>query len=162
MVNEQANENLSHVTTAISQDNNISTQKMAHLSNNSQDINSKDVISNFFYKPPNDHQIYDISYKEIPISFELVSELLYSNNSGYPVQNHVQPNNLHEFFFLKAEEKKCYKVTCELISQTSIVEYLNKNIHGVELNHNEQIYVEFSRELKENLEYHLKQFLSSK
>ncbi|PKB91956.1 hypothetical protein RhiirA5_446750, partial [Rhizophagus irregularis] len=70
---------------------NISTQQMTPrqlvqdhqiLSNNSQeDINSQDVISNFFYKPPNDYQIYDISYREISISFELVSELLGNNNN---------------------------------------------------------------------------------
>ena len=124
------------------------------LSNNSQEA----VISTFFYKPPNDFQIYDISCKEIPISFELVSELLNSNNNGSE-QNHVQPNNLHEFYFLKVEEKKCYKVTCELISHSSIVEHLNKNIYNVEIKQNEQqqqVYIEFSRELKENLEYYLK------
>ncbi|PKY56117.1 hypothetical protein RhiirA4_476176 [Rhizophagus irregularis] len=179
MINEQANENVVHVTTTISsmsQDDNanISTQHMTPrqlvqdhqiLSNNSQeDINSQDVISNFFYKPPNDYQIYDISYREISISFELVSELLGNNNNSL-VQNNVQPNNLHEFYFLKVEEKKCYKVTCVLIPHSSIVEYLNKNIHGGEFNHEElqqEIYVEFSRELKENLEYYLKQFLASK
>ncbi|CAG8620173.1 uncharacterized protein OCT59_010594 [Rhizophagus irregularis] len=179
MINEQANENLVHVTTTMSSmsqnDNaNISTQQMTPrqlvqdhqiLSNNSQeDINSQDVISNFFYKPPNDYQIYDISYREISISFELVSELL-GNNNNSSVQNNVQQNNLHEFYFLKIEEKKCYKVTCVLIPHSSIVEYLNKNIHGVEFNHEEQqqeIYVEFSTELKENLEYYLKQFLASK
>ncbi|RGB40222.1 hypothetical protein C1646_800463 [Rhizophagus diaphanus] len=177
MINEQANENLVHVTTTMFQDDNanISTQQMTPrqlvqdhqiLSNNSQeDINSQDVISNFFYKPPNDYQIYDINYRETSISFELVSEILDNNNNNYSVQNHVQPNNLHEFYFLKVEEKKCYKVTCVLIPHSSIVEYLNKNIHGVKFNHEEQqqeIYVEFSRELKENLEYYLKQFLASK
>ncbi|CAB5207581.1 uncharacterized protein OCT59_013570 [Rhizophagus irregularis] len=148
MVNEPTDENLSHVTTArqLVQDHQI----------------SQDVISNFFYRPPNDYQIYDISYREIQISFELVSELLDSNNN---TSYSVQPNNSHEFYFLKTEEKKCYKVTCVLIPHSSIVEYLNKNIHGVEFNHNEQqqeINVEFSRELKENLEYYLKQFLATK
>jgi hypothetical protein len=176
MFNEPTSENLSHSTTAISsmsQSQDGITQQMTSrqpiqdnqiLANNSQeDINSQDVISNFFYKPPNDYQIYDISYKEIPISFELVSELLDGNNNSCSVQNHVQPNNLHEFFFLKVEEKKCYKVTCVLFSHSLIVEYLNKNIHGVEFNHNEQqqIYVEFTKELKENLEYYLRQFLAS-
>ncbi|CAB4477785.1 unnamed protein product [Rhizophagus irregularis] len=165
MANEPTNENFSHVTTAIISDN-FSTQQMIPRQLVQDHQISQDVISNFFYKPPNDYQIYDISYREIQISFELVSELLDSNNNtSYSVQNHVQSNNLHEFYFLKAEERKCYKVTCVLIPHSSIVEYLNKNIHGVEFNHNEQqqeIYVEFSRELKENLEYYLKQFLASK
>ncbi|CAB5378126.1 unnamed protein product [Rhizophagus irregularis] len=178
MVSEQTYENLSYVNTVMSStsqsqnDNaNISMQQITprqsaqdHQILTTEDINSQDVISNFFYKPPNDYQIYDISYRETSISFELVSEIL-DNNNNYSVQNHVQPNNLHEFYFLKVEEKKCYKVTCVLIPHSSIIEYLNKNIHGVEFNHNEQqqeIYVEFSRELRENLEYYLKQFLASK
>ncbi|RGB30014.1 hypothetical protein C1646_765906 [Rhizophagus diaphanus] len=150
MANEPIDENLSHHTT-----NDLRQLVQDHQI-------SQDVISNFFYKPPNDYQIYDISYREIQISFELVSELLDSNNN---TSYSVQPNNLHEFYFLKVEEKKCYKVTCVLIPHSLIVEYLNKNIHGVEFNHNEQqqeIYVEFSRELKENLEYYLKQFLATK
>ncbi|RGB40221.1 hypothetical protein C1646_753595 [Rhizophagus diaphanus] len=174
MVNEPTNDNLSHLTTAISSisQDDISTQQITprqlvqdHQILTTEDINSQDVISNFYYKPPNDYQIYDISYRKTPISFELVSEILDNNNNNYSIQNHVQPNNLHEFYFLKVEEKKCYKVTCVLIPHSSIVEYLNKNIHGVEPNHDEQqqeIYVEFSRELKENLEYYLKQFLASK
>ncbi|CAG8720402.1 uncharacterized protein OCT59_010598 [Rhizophagus irregularis] len=162
------NDNLSHVVSSISQDDISTTPRQLvqdHQILTTEDINSQDVISNFFYKPPNDYQIYDISYRETSISFELISELLDNNNNSYLAQNHVQPNNLHEFYFLKVEEKKCYKVTCVLIPHLSIVEYLNKNIHGVEFNHNEQqqeIYVEFSRELKENLEYYLKQFLAPK
>ncbi|GBB83831.1 hypothetical protein RclHR1_01050005 [Rhizophagus clarus] len=170
MVNEQTNENLPHVTTATTQfQDDISTQQIIPrqsiqdhqmMSNNSQEniISSQDVISNFFYKPPNDYQIYDICYREMEISFELVCELLNINNN-------VQPNNVHEFYFLKVEERKCYKVTCVLTPHSSIVEYLNKNIHGVEFNHDEQqqqVYIEFSKELKENLEYYLKQFLASK
>jgi hypothetical protein len=162
MVNEPTNENSSHVTTAIPQDDYNSYNSTQQVTSR-QPAQDQDIISNFYYKPPNDYQIYDISYKEIPISFELVSELLDNNNSNYSVQNHVQPNSLHEFYFLKAEEKKCYKVTCELTPHSLIVEYLNKNIHGVEFNHNEQqVYVEFSKELRENLEYYLKQFLALK
>jgi len=104
---------------------NISTQPItsSHISQPVQDhqisSNTQEAISTFFYKPPNDFQIYDINCKEIPISFELVSELLSSNTNG-SIQNHFQPNNLHEFYFLKVEEKKCYKVTCELISHSLI------------------------------------------
>ncbi|RIA95313.1 hypothetical protein C1645_816796 [Glomus cerebriforme] len=112
----------------------------------------------FFYRPPNDIQIYGISCKEIPISFELVFELLSNDNN----QNYVRSNNLHEFHFLKIEEKKCYKVTCEIISHSSIIQYLNKNIHGIDTKQNEfQQQQGFSIELKENLEYYLKQFLAT-
>ena len=36
----------------------------------------------FFYKPPNDFQIYNIFCKETPISFELVSQLLNNSNNN--------------------------------------------------------------------------------
>ncbi|GBC08957.1 hypothetical protein RclHR1_08500002 [Rhizophagus clarus] len=176
--NEQNNEDLFHLTNVVSRshydDTNINTQlTTSHYISPpvqdhqiSYDINSEEVaITTFFYKPPNDNQIYDISYKEIPISFEFVSQILNNNsnnNDNDSVQNHIQQNNLHEFYFLKFDEKKCYKVTCILISHSLIIEYLNRNIYGVEIKQNEQqVYVEFSKELKENLEYYLKQFLTS-
>ena len=116
--------------------------------------------NSFFYQPPNDFHIYNVCCKEITVSFELAFQL-YSNNNLNLTQNHIQFNNLHEFHFFKLDEEKCYKVTCELISYSSIVHYLNKNIHGIEIRQNEQQqeYVEFSRQLKENLEYYLNQFL---
>ena len=115
----------------------------------------------FFYNPPNDLYIYNIVCKETPISFELVSQLL-DNDINNSTQNYVHSNNLHEFYFLKPEEKKCYKITCELISHSSIVQFLNKNVYGIEVKQNglPQQYVDFSRELKENLEIYLKQFFS--
>src|ERR1043166_10330523 len=45
-------------------------------SNNSTHVQEVNLTEySFFYKPPNDFQIYDISCKEIP-SFELASQLL--------------------------------------------------------------------------------------
>src|SRR2546423_3918680 len=113
----------------------------------------------FFYKPPNDFQIYNIVCKEIPISFELVSHLL-NNDNNNSTQNYVHSNN-HEFHFLKSDEKKCYKITCELISHSSVVRFLNKNIYGMEvIQIEQQEYIDFTRELRENLEIYLKQFFS--
>src|ERR1044071_7174729 len=74
----------------------------------------------FFYMPPNDIQIYDIVCKETPTSFELVSQLLSNNNNSS-----IFYSNLHEFYFLKYDEKICYKVSCELTSHSSIVRFLN-------------------------------------
>src|SRR2546423_15655623 len=73
----------------------------------------------FFYKPPNDFQIYNIICKETPISFELVSQLLNNSNNNY-----YSHSNLHEFHFLKPDKKECYKITCELVSHLSIVQFL--------------------------------------
>ncbi|GBC09650.1 hypothetical protein RclHR1_09010003 [Rhizophagus clarus] len=109
----------------------------------------------FFCNLPNNSQIYKINYKEIDISFELVSALLNGNND----QNHF--NNLHEFYFLKFDEKKCYKVTCELISSSLVVQFLNRNIHNFEIKQDmQQDFVDFSIELKQNLEYYLNQFFT--
>src|SRR5947207_272563 len=108
------------------------------------------MVKSFFYKPPNDIQIYNITCEETLVSFELVSQLLINNNKN---------DQLHEFHFLQFDEKRCYKVTCELISHSLIVMYLNRSIHGIENKHQHQEYVEFSKEFKENLEFHLKQFL---
>jgi hypothetical protein len=116
----------------------------------------------FFYNPPNDLYIYNIVCKETPISFELVSQLL-ENDINNSTQNYAHSNNLHEFHFLKPEEKKCYKITCELISHASIVRFLSKSIYDIEVRQNglPQQHVTFSKELRENLEFHLRQFFDS-
>ena len=75
------------------------------------------------------------------------------------IQNH---SNKHEFYFFKLGEGKCYQITCDLVSPSSIIRYLNNNIHGVEINQNnyqQQERVEFSDQLKRNLEFYLQQFL---
>ena len=115
----------------------------------------------FFYNPPNDLYIYNIVCKETPISFELVSQLL-DNDINNSTQNYAHSNNLHEFHFLKPEEKKCYKITCELISHSSIVRILNESCYGIEVRQSglPQQHVTFSRGLRENLEFYLRQFFS--
>lgn len=150
----------SHSSTHQQYDNtNVSTQPITQsyisrpiprISSNNSNLNEY----SFFYNPPNDIQIYKITCREIIISFELVFDLLNGNN---------YQNNLHEYYFLKVDEKKCYKITCELISHSLIVQYLNnKNIQNIEIKQGtyqqQQEYVEFSRELKQNLENHLYNF----
>ena|ERR1043166_3576735 len=112
----------------------------------------------FFYNPSNDLYIYNIVCKETPVSFELLSQLLSDNNNN-SIQNH---GHLHEFLFLKPEEEKCYKITCELISHSSIVRILNESCYGIEVRQSglPQQHVTFSRGLRENLEFYLRQFFS--
>ncbi|GBB84379.1 hypothetical protein RclHR1_00110012 [Rhizophagus clarus] len=111
----------------------------------------------FFYKPYNDFQIYNIICKEI--SFDVISRLL-SNNDGL-TQNNVQPINSHIFYFQHPDDKKIYKVICELISYNYIISMLNKYNYGIELNLCEQQQENFSKELKDNLELHLKHDLTN-
>ena len=115
----------------------------------------QEPVHEFFIKMPDDSQIYYVICEEKPVSFELVSQIL--NNDCFSTQE----NNSHEFHFLNHYEEKCYKVTCKLVSHSSIVRYLNHNIYGIKQNSFQEEYVEFPRELKENLECYLKQFLSS-
>ena len=127
--------------------------------NNSNSPTTFYPVSNrhsFFYNPPNDPQVYNVRCEEVT-PFEVALQL-YTNDNNV-IQNHI---NKHEFPFFKLDEGKCYRITCELVLPSSIVRYLNSNIHGVEIrqnNYQQQEYVEFSEQLKRNLEFHLQQFL---
>ena len=107
--------------------------------------------THFFYKAHNDFQIYHITCEEI--SFEVVLSNL--------TQNYVQPNNLHVFYFQQPDDKKIYKVICEVVSYNFIICTLNKIKYGIEQSLNVQENSDFSKEHKENLEFHLKQDLNN-
>lgn len=96
-----------------------------------------------------------VKKRKSPLKFELVSQLLNNNNNN----SILYFNNFHEFHFLKHDEERCFKVTCRLISHSSIVRFLNKNVHGIETKQNEDLQQEFSNSQREYLEFHLKQFL---
>uniref|UniRef100_U9TD27 Uncharacterized protein n=1 Tax=Rhizophagus irregularis (strain DAOM 181602 / DAOM 197198 / MUCL 43194) TaxID=747089 RepID=U9TD27_RHIID len=64
----------------------------------------------------------------------MISRLLTNNN-------YLTHNN-------HPDDKKIYKVICEIVSNDYIVRMLNKINYGNELNLNEQQQVEFSQELK--------------
>ncbi|RIA81451.1 hypothetical protein C1645_790435 [Glomus cerebriforme] len=104
----------------------------------------------FFYNPPNDPQIFHITCKEI--SFE----------SGFQESNNPSPDGTIYVFYYQLPNDKFYKITCEIVSNSLIVQYLNKKNFGIELIQVEQQqeYLEFSSEQKRNLEYHLKYYLS--
>jgi hypothetical protein len=107
----------------------------------------------FFYNPPNDPQIFHITCKEISHDYE--SQIL--NKSNIPHHNCA----IYTFYY-HLNHNKSFQITCEMVSHTLIVQYLNKNIFGIELRQNEQQqeeYLSFSNGQRENLEYHLKEFL---
>src|SRR5689334_1059386 len=107
------NAETSHVPTSFNDQHDysmINTQPTtsSYIKNYGNSTNSQETILSeysFFYKPPNDFQIYEVSCKEVP-PFKLVSQLLNDNDS-----NPIQVNScVHEFHFLKHDEEKCYKV----------------------------------------------------
>src|SRR5438046_2706201 len=105
--------NISSNTNA--EQDNTAVLDLSSLPNNS-DHPQETVGLTEYSKPPNDFQVYNIICKETPISFELVSQLLNNNSNN----NYYSRSNLHEFHFLKPDKKKCYKITCELVSHLSI------------------------------------------
>ncbi|CAG8523747.1 10271_t:CDS:1 [Funneliformis mosseae] len=111
----------------------------------------------FFYRPNNDFQIYLVYCKEITLN-ELISQLL--NNYLYLNYNYLYSNNLFVFYFQHPNDQRIYHVACEMISHSKIVQHLNSHIFGIELLQNEQQPpLEFSNNHKQNLEFHLRQFL---
>ncbi|RIA90165.1 hypothetical protein C1645_849693 [Glomus cerebriforme] len=101
----------------------------------------------FFYSSPGDPQIFHVICKEI--SFESKSEILNDHNCAIYTFYYQLPNN------------KFFQITCEIVSHSLIVQYLNKKMFGIELIQDEQQeeYLQFYKGQKENLECHLKQYL---
>jgi len=127
-------------------DNFIQTYQSS--TNNSLSIHPQLSFS-FFCQPPGDPHIYFIRCEEITISFELAFE--FYNNST---------RNLHEFYFFKLDEQRCYKITYELVSYLWIVQYLNDHIGNIDMGFEQQEYVEFSEQMRGNLVNYLYRFLS--
>ncbi|GBB88716.1 hypothetical protein RclHR1_01530004 [Rhizophagus clarus] len=146
---KESNENISHATSTI--------QRHDEYIN----INQESAIMSeysFFYRPCNDFQIYHITCRE-KFSDELISRLL--NNCLYS-SHYFYSDDLFVFYFQQTNDKKIYQITCEMVPHSVTVQYLNLNIYGIELKQNEQQQQhqqEFSNKHKENLEFHLKQFL---
>ncbi|RGB33407.1 hypothetical protein C1646_761765 [Rhizophagus diaphanus] len=95
-------------------------------------------------------------------SDEIVSQLL--NNCLYS-SHYLFSNDLFVFYFQQPNDKRIYQITCEMVPHSFILQYLNLNIYGIEIKQDEhrqqqkQRHQEFSDRHKENLEFHLKQFL---
>src|ERR1044072_8270368 len=128
-------------------------QPMQQVDNPIQDdqmLHSQEAVimteNQFFYRPFNDFQMYHLICKEIPLSFELVSQLI--NNSHY----YDQSNGTYVFYHERTDSKKIYQMTCKMVSHR----LLNKMIYGIEFNQCEQHQQEFSKEHQENLKFHLK------
>ncbi|RGB30951.1 hypothetical protein C1646_764657 [Rhizophagus diaphanus] len=119
-----------------------SIEQLNQLTSSSNRLNGNFKIS-FFYNPPDDHQIYHIT-----------CQLLNENNN-----NSDSPSD-HKFYY-KIDDKNFY-ITCILIPNSLIVQFLNKKIYGIELKQGEeeqQEYLTFSSSQQSNLEFHLKEYL---
>ncbi|GBC09888.1 hypothetical protein RclHR1_00920006 [Rhizophagus clarus] len=112
--------------------------------------------TNFFYRPPNDFCHYYISCKEI--SYDIVECLL---NKSLKENNVQYKENGCIFYYQQQYNARFYQVSCEIVSPLLINKCLNKNFLGIEFQQNtEKEKLVFTFEQKENLEDHLKQYLS--
>jgi hypothetical protein len=109
----------------------------------------------FYYLPPNDYNHYDVCCKAI--SYDNIIHLL--NHSSNKDQLHEK---VYHFFYRQQYNDQFYQVMYEMVSPILINNYLNRNIHG---NHeidqsveNERLVITLKQ--KENIEFHLKQYLS--
>lgn len=119
----------------------------------------------FFYRLENDFCHYKVNCKEIKyedITYFLnksLNSLNNRNNREHEIQSH---ENEHIFFYYQQYDNRFYQVICELVSPTAITNYLNENIYGIKLQQNmEQERLSFIIEQKQNLEFHLTQYLSN-
>src|SRR5206468_1795351 len=94
-------------------------------------------------------------YSEMPVTFELVYQLL--NNTGYGNnQSHnYSRSDSYVFYHEQLNTKKVYRVTCELASP----QFLNKRFYNIECNNSDEQQQVFSMRHWEDLKCHLKQFL---
>ncbi|CAB4443173.1 unnamed protein product [Rhizophagus irregularis] len=110
----------------------------------------------FFYRPPNDFCRYYVNCKEICL-----------DTVEYLINKHLKENNVQSneneciFYYQQQHDARFYQVSCEIVSQLLIDNYLNKNFLGFELQNSEQQeHLVFTINQKENLEYYLRQYLS--
>ncbi|RGB32746.1 hypothetical protein C1646_706017, partial [Rhizophagus diaphanus] len=109
----------------------------------------------FFF---NDVYVYDVECEEIP--FDIVVKTL--NKSLINKENMKINENEIIFFYANQYTNRSYKITCKIVSPFSIAKYLNKNIHGIEIQANvERELLKLTPEQKQNLEFHLSQYLDN-
>ncbi|CAG8565885.1 uncharacterized protein OCT59_017016 [Rhizophagus irregularis] len=118
-------------------------EQLTQLTSSASNYSNDNFRMAFFYNPPEDYQIYHITCE--------------SRENVDPLSNHT--------FYYNLDDKIFYQITCRLISHSLIVQFLNKKIHGIELRQNEepqQEFLNFSNFQRDNLEFHLKEFLFNK
>jgi uncharacterized protein (DUF2344 family) len=68
--------------------------------------------------------------------------------------------NEYIFFYQQEYDNRFYQVTCEIVSPSSITNYLNENIYRIKPQQEQQEErLSFIIEQKQNLEFHLTQHL---
>jgi hypothetical protein len=117
--------------------------QLTQLTSSASNCSNDKFRMGFFYNPPDDYQIYHITCESSGENIESLSD--------------------HTFYY-NLDDNNFYQITCRLISHSLIVQFLNKKIHGIELRQSEESqpeFLTFSNFQRDNLEFHLKEFLFS-
>jgi len=115
------------------------------------------VHSNIFiYRPPNNYCQYYVKCENF--SNDLVIQSLNKIK-----ENIIQlKKNEYIFFYQQKYNYQIYQISCEIVPPSFINNYLNKTIHGIEIEQNmEQEQLAFTSDQEKNLEIHLSQYLSN-
>ncbi|RIA91350.1 hypothetical protein C1645_805241 [Glomus cerebriforme] len=134
----------------------INTHVQASSSNNIQ-IQIDHPIA-FFFQPPSDFYHYYVNCKEI--SYDTIAYLLTKTFKNSKERN-IQFKENEYIFVYRQRYDQFYQISCEIVSPLLVNNCLNKNFLGIELQQDAaQENLSFTSDQKENLEYHLKQYLS--
>jgi len=116
----------------------------------------------FVFKPPNDFNNYNTECEKVSDDYvtELLNELY---SSGSEARNVYHLNeNIHVFFYRQQYDNQYFKITCEIVSPILINRYLNKNLHGIDFEQNEELeQLAFTLDQKKYLEFHLTKRLNN-
>lgn len=150
------------IITPLATTSSMNENQLIHIQDHQQVIHSGETSPmsevSFYYAPNNDFQIYHINCKEISFDFEGVSQLI-DNTDNNMIDNYVQSNKIFVFYHKQPEIKKIYQVTCEMVSHTTIFQFLNKTVYDIQFvncEHHQQVFQDFSKKHQENLKFHLK------
>ncbi|CAI2161519.1 1441_t:CDS:1 [Funneliformis geosporum] len=116
---------------------------------NQADDSTISIFSFYYYFNNHPHHI---KCEEVQVSFDTFSQMI--NNT-----DNISNYKIYVFYHEQTVTKKIYKVTCEIISHTFAIQFLNRNIYGIEFNQIEQ-QLEVSRQHFENLKLHLRNDLA--
>jgi hypothetical protein len=121
--------NVSYVNASLHSSNqnygNPGVSMIGQISANSTNVRDNFVINQFvhstefIYQPPDDKNIYNI--KCVEISVQLLNE--FSNIN-------FNPNEY--IFYQQQSDNRIYQVLCEIVPPSFIINFLNKNIYGIE------------------------------
>jgi hypothetical protein len=113
----------------------------------------------FFYQPYGDFFTYHIKYEKIPddLIIKLLNQLPYISYITQLKEN----KNRYTFYYRQIYNNQVFQITCEIVPPSLINSCLNKHFYGIEAEQSIQEQLTIEPFQKENLKYHLENYLSN-